>query len=377
MQRFGAEAVFLGLIGQRVVAAVGDPDFGGADIFQRLVQFVPVGVVGDDEGQLHPLLFGTGADAHPAGGSDGKHVRELALPAVVECGWGADDDFACQGFGVFGGDLFQRAEGDAEGLVKGAEFDHGPVQIDGFVVAGVAEFQNEALAFAEGICAHQMAAFGKGAQGVQQFLDLIGNRRVREDRQSKRGFGDEDIAGHGLERFAGGVGGAFVIAGEDDAGAGVFDARLGAAEDVAGGVQAEFGTAQFQRFAVGEFVLHFFCVFLAVAGAHDGEGFGRGIHRAMPRAGVVGVAVGNHRPLHGARGVDVEIAGLAIWALGANLDPLPRMHPCFSLMSEPFIWGACIRFPDASPTGSRARGGRFCPTRPPWWSDSPQAIRRC
>ena len=47
-------------------------------------------------------------------------------------------------------------------------------------------------------------------------------------------------------------------------------------------------------------------------GAHDGERLRRRQHRIMARAGMVGMAMGDHRPRHRTQGVDVEATGDAI-----------------------------------------------------------------
>jgi hypothetical protein len=62
-----------------------------------------------------------------------------------------------------------------------------------------------------------MAALGKHRQRAQQLADLLGVRRVAEDRQAEGGLGDEDVAFpravFRLEGGAGGVAPALVVAG--------------------------------------------------------------------------------------------------------------------------------------------------------------------
>ncbi len=51
---------------QRVLAAMRYPDFAGLQLADRVGQFVPVGMVGQDQRQLDIALPGALADAHPA-----------------------------------------------------------------------------------------------------------------------------------------------------------------------------------------------------------------------------------------------------------------------------------------------------------------------
>ena len=75
---------------------------------------------------------------------------------------------------------------------------------------------------------------------------------MAEDRQAERRLGDEDVARHRLERRAGRIGPALVIARDDDPLA--FDNRddLGRAEHVAGGDEAHFDLADPHRLAISD-----------------------------------------------------------------------------------------------------------------------------
>ncbi len=64
----------------------------------------------------------------------------------------------------------------------------------------------------------------------------------------------------------------------------------------------------------------------AVTGLHDRQGLGRGDHHAVAGAGVVGVAVGDHRPVHRPHRIDEEIAGRAIESLGLGTEHRFRLH---------------------------------------------------
>ena len=213
----------------------------------------PVGVVGDDEGELDAALAGAGAHLHPAGGEGDERVGEAADPGALEGGGGAEDDLAGEVAGAAAGEggVGEVAEGDAAGGVVVAEAAERAVEEDGGVVAGGAEEGDQALGLAEGVDADEVGALGELGEGMQELGDLLLRRRVAEDREGEGGLGDEDVAGDGLEGGAGGVGGALVVAGGDDAQGGGGDLDLGGAEDVAGGVEGGGDAAEGDRLAVG------------------------------------------------------------------------------------------------------------------------------
>ena len=62
-----------------------------------------------------------------------------------------------------------------------------------------------------------MRTLRKQFDGREQLVHLAGGIAMAEHRQSKRRLSDEDVAGHELERRAGRVGAALVIARNDDA----------------------------------------------------------------------------------------------------------------------------------------------------------------
>ncbi len=133
------------------------------------------------------------------------------------------------------------------------------------------------------------------------------------DRQRERALGDEHVARHRLERRAGGIGGALVVAGDDPDAVRAFDADLRRAEDVPGGVEADAGAAERQRPAVRlRLDRH-------VGAEAAGEQRRRRVRAQVggaAGAGVIAVRVGDQRPRHRAPRVDVEVAGLAVEALG-------------------------------------------------------------
>src|SRR5690606_7050839 len=116
-------------------------------------------------------------------------------------------------------------------------------------VAGIADEADDALRLAERIGAHEMGALGKLFGRADQLADLLAVGRVAGDRQAERRLGDEDVAVDRLERFAGRVGPALVVAGCDDAGAAVLDAYLRGAQYMAGGMEGHRDTVDIERFA--------------------------------------------------------------------------------------------------------------------------------
>ena len=92
----------------------------------------PVGVVGDDEGELDAALAGAGADLHPAGGEGDERVGEAADPGAFEGGGGAEDDLAGEVAGAAAGEggVGEVAEGDAAGGVVVAEAAQRAVEVD-------------------------------------------------------------------------------------------------------------------------------------------------------------------------------------------------------------------------------------------------------
>ena len=83
-----------------------------------------------------------------------------------------------------------------------------------------------------------MRALRLAGHGAEQAADLCLCRFVTEHRQRERRLGDEDVARNDLERRAGRIGCALVVAGDDGALAVPIEHDLRRAEDVAGGGQA-------------------------------------------------------------------------------------------------------------------------------------------
>ena len=201
----------------------------------------------------------------------------------------------------------QFAERDAALDVIVRDLLHRAVQIDRRVVAGLAQQRDHALRLAERIGADQMRALGKQRDGTQKFCDLAVGIAVAEHRQREGRLGDEDVAGHQLERRAGRIGDVLVIAGGDNAQSIGLDRDLRRAEHVAGGMERHLGAAEVDAFAIAR------CLrrpgeILAVAQPHQIERFLRRQHGAVAGAGVVGMGVRDQRPLDRPRRIDMKTA---------------------------------------------------------------------
>ena len=244
-----ADAALSDGVDQGFLAAVSDPDFRRADLVHGLVQLVPVGMVGDYQGQFDAAGLGTLADPHPAGGEADDGIGEAAGPAVGDGAGRGEDDGAFEGFLLGDGGRTQVAEGDAELLVDLAEGGEGAVEVDRAIPAAAAQQGDEALTFAEGVAADDMGAVREQFDAGQQPVDFLGVGRVAEHRQGEGGFGDEDVAGDRDERVAGRVGPALVVAADDGAAAAVFHRDLGAAEDMAGRFEPHSDFAAGEDFA--------------------------------------------------------------------------------------------------------------------------------
>ena len=124
--------------------------------------------------------------------------------------------------------------------------------------------------------------------------------------------------GHRLERRAGRVGAALVVAGDDDPLALVLEHDLRRAEDVAGGDEADVDLAEPDRLAIGDRLARL----RPVAAVHDRQRLGRRPDRVMAAAGMVGMAVGDQRASAlGCEGSIHASAGRDVNAFGKRLDP--------------------------------------------------------
>ncbi len=215
-------------------------------------------------------------------------------------------------------------------MVEGVEPLQRAVDVDGLVPPALAQQPDHPLRLAEGIGPDDVAAFGELPDGLQQSGDLLGVGREAEHRQAEGGLGDEHLAGHRLEGRAGRVAPSLVVSRDHHGQAGVAHHRLGRAQDVAGGRQADLDIVAAERLAVAH-RLGSAAEVLAVAGGHDLQRLGGGDHHAVAGPGMVGVAVGDHRPIHRPHRVDEEIAGGAVEPLGLWAEQGFRPHdPCLA-----------------------------------------------
>ncbi len=196
------------------------------------------------------------------------------------------------------------------------------MDVDGVVMAPGAQFADQALRLAQGVGADQDAAVGMGVQGGEQAVDLAARVGMAEDRQAECGFGDEDVAGDGFEGFAGGIGAALVVAGDDYPLASVGQQDLGGTEDMAGGHIADRDAVHADFFAIG----HRRARRGAVAQGHDRQRFLRRPDMAVAAARMIGMAMGDERAFLRDGGIDPGIGRADIDAGGVGFDPV--RHCC-------------------------------------------------
>ncbi len=214
---------------------------------------------------------------------------------------------------------------EAAALVVARDLLERAVQVDRLVPAGPAQQGEEALRLAERIDAHQVGAIGEQLDRANEPGDLDLGRTVAEHRQAERRLGDEQVASHRLERRAGGIGDVLVVARRDRAQAFGLDRDLRRAEHVAGGMQRDTHAADAHALAVRRRLLRAGEA-LAVPQPHQVEGLAGGEHRTVAGTGVVGVGVGDHRPVHRPGRIDVEPAGLAAHAGRRRQQDLVGAH---------------------------------------------------
>ena len=314
-------------------------------------------MIGNDERQFDVLLPGALADAHPSARHGGDGFGQAAAPPVVQRRRGAHHDrpphFVLRGIGH----QFQHAQIDTVRFVQAAHLLHRAVQIDGIVVPRAPQFRDDPLRLAQRIGTDQHAPVRVGGQPVEQFLHLLLDRGVGEDRQAESRLGDEDVAGRDFERRAGGIGAAFVIAGADDPLARMFEQDLRTAQHVPrrdiGRIDAARQADRLPVFDRHRLVRDFARIVFsagAIAQFHDGQRFGRGDGFAVAAPRVIGVAVRDERLAHFARRVDPRIGGDDVDAPRFGLYPGEgRAHSCmeraaalsFPVSRSPYRGGTC------------------------------------
>ena len=110
----------------------------------------------------------------------------------------------------------------------------GAVQPDRAIPTGLPQQGDQPLALAQRVAAHHVRPAGEQRHAIQQLLDFMDRIGVHEHRQREGRLGDENVARHGLERHAGRVGLALVVAADNNPRAAVFDHHLRTAQHMAG-----------------------------------------------------------------------------------------------------------------------------------------------
>ena len=178
-------------------------------------------------------------------------MGENFRPSAAGGGGGADDQgFAAMQLGVFGGGVFGWGKSYA-GLSIG--FGHGEGgavekdRADGGIDGG-----EDSLGFTEGV-GEEHAGSAVGDVVSPPIVDVLSDGlwiAPAKDGQAEGAFGDEGVAFDEFERFACGIGLAFVVAGDEPDLAGVFDADLRGAEEMAGGVEGDADAIHVEGFSV-------------------------------------------------------------------------------------------------------------------------------
>ncbi len=178
------------------------------------------------------------------------------------------------------------------------------------IVSGRAQHRHDALRLAERIGADQVRAFWEQFDRAQELADFAFGVMVAEHRQSESRLGYKYIARDQFELRACRIGDIFVIAGGNDTQAVAFDADLRRTEHMAGGMEADICAIELHDLAIAN-RLRAAGEIVAVAQAHDVEGFLCCQDCAMPGARMVGVAMRDQGLFDGPRRVNMETAGLA------------------------------------------------------------------
>ena len=155
--------------------------------------------------------------------------------------------------------------------------------------------------------------------------DLGAGLGMAKDRQRERRFRNEDVAGNRYEGQACRVGAALVVARGDDAEPPRLDGDLGRAEDMAGRMKGDGDLADPHGLAELR-GLRSCRKPLRVAHGHDLQRLGGCEDCVVPGAGMVGMAVGDQRPLDRPNRVDVESAELRMKPIGRRAQEVFRTH---------------------------------------------------
>lgn len=231
---------------QRFFGAVRDPKRLWINFLNRLAQFVPVGVVRDDQRQLDAALFRTLAHRHPTARAADQRVRQAPRPFIGQRRRRSQHHLPrhlrlcrCRRIARF-------AQFNAEPLIEIGEFAQRAVQVDRRVPTRATKLRNEPLAFPERVYAHSMRPFGEGGKRGEELPNLFFGRRMTKNRKAECGFGYKKIARHWLKWFASWVKAPLVIA-RNDGSNGLpaelcFDHHLCGSKDVSRGNEADLYT---------------------------------------------------------------------------------------------------------------------------------------
>ena len=205
-------------------------------------------MIGDHQRQFHATRLRPLPHPHPTRRQGNHRIFQPPRPAVGNGTRRCEHDRADQvGFRRHSR-WPQIAEFDAALPVNLTHRNQRAVQPDWPIPASLPKQRNQALAFAQGVATNDMRPFGKQGDAVQQLADLIGRRRVHEDRQREGRLGDEYVARHGFECTAGRVGNPLVVTADHSAGALIFHGHLRAAQYMPGGAEPDPHVADRDRF---------------------------------------------------------------------------------------------------------------------------------
>lgn len=335
---------------------MGDPDFTGLRVLDGAGQFVPIGMVRNNERQLNTALADALFDGHPAGGHGENRFIHAAGPWFFQCAGRGDDDLAFEFFLRDARGFTDFAEINAGAFVVISAVPRAAVQVNWRIVAGEAQEADDALGFAEAVGSDEMRAVGEVPYAIEQLGNFFFRVRVLEDRQTKRGFGDEDIALHGLERFDGLIVAAFVVAGDDDAFFVGFEQDLRGAKNMACRVHGDADRTHIERLVVGEFLPTAGGGFAAIADLHDADRVRRSQNLLVAGARMVAVGMGNNGPIHREGRVDIGVQRLYIKVMAKKVhhNDMAAGHPLDQwLASHGWQW-----FPHQLETLTAASAGR-------------------
>ena len=311
------------------------------------LQARPVGVVAEHEAAVHALAAAGAAQLHPAAGKAVAEITQLARPGAGMHRRRRHHQGAAQGLGTgrAGGQIGQQAgvgQRHAGVAVGGIDRLHRAVHHDG--PDRRVHPRQQPLRLAEAV-GHQQAGQARGGVGAPPGVDIgqhLGLRPPAVDGQAEGGFGDEAMAAHRLEWQAGGV--ALVVRADEVVArghphlAGMLHPHLGRPQHMAGRVQADAHTLVHHRLAIGQALQ---VQGRAQAAAQHAGADGGGQHMAVAGTGMVGMGMGDHRAVHRAPGVDVEVTRCAVQALRAQGNQV--VHGISSARSTPPAAGTSAR----------------------------------